>query len=182
MSDVMEVYRKRKEFEIKHPILSVIKDLQYMPFRFWIKIEMFFRDIRSFFNRGRRGWDKTDVWNFNTYISKIISESLRYLKNNSLGYIDYKFGQSPSKNLKRCDNILDEIIWSFDMYYKCSNSLEYSFNMPWKKSGFTTKEEHYLWVTDYEKEFNLHVLTDLEEKRMRAGMKLFLKYFDSLWD
>ncbi len=42
--------------------------------------------IRSFIERGRRGWSVQDTWNLDGYIARVMAESLAYLRVHAHGY------------------------------------------------------------------------------------------------
>lgn len=42
--------------------------------------------IRTFIERGRRGWSVRDAWSLDTYLARVMAESIRHLRLNSHGY------------------------------------------------------------------------------------------------
>ncbi len=45
-----------------------------------------FNSIKYFYQRGRRGWADCDVWNLDTYLVRVVSESLVALGDTTHGY------------------------------------------------------------------------------------------------
>jgi len=59
----------------------------------WYKIREFFyeikyipRKIKWFIQRGKRGYADCDLWNFDTYLEKVLSKGLRDFAKNASGY------------------------------------------------------------------------------------------------
>jgi len=66
-----------KEWEKKHPILTKFKRIWWW-LRYGIrnKIENIPLRIRTFIQRGKRGWANSDSWSFDWYLAKVISEGV----------------------------------------------------------------------------------------------------------
>lgn len=48
------------------------------------------RKIKTFFQRGRKGWAEEDTWNFDGYLSSVIMNGLKHLKS-------YYSGEQPTQ-------------------------------------------------------------------------------------
>jgi len=70
------------------------------------KVKDFFREIRWFIQRGKRGYADCDVWDFNSYLSRVIAAGVRELKNGT----GYPVGLSPRK----WNNVLEKIAIGFE--------------------------------------------------------------------
>lgn len=54
--------------------------------KFFYRIKNFPRKVKWFIQRGKRGYADCDLWNFDTYLEKIISKGLRELSRTTHGY------------------------------------------------------------------------------------------------
>ena len=71
-----------------------------------IRIYRLYRKIKSFIQRGRRGWAEEDTWDFDYYLSNIIAEGTKYL-------LVHQHGHPKDLTEKKWREILKEIIWTF---------------------------------------------------------------------
>ncbi len=168
--------KERKQqalWDLNHPFLAWVKSLRYLPFRFWHSCEVACLEFKSYWVRGAKGWSKMDSWWLSGYLAGIITESVKHLKENMHGYISYNNDMSDDENEARSKWVLDEIIWSFDMYHKCSLGADWDFYCEQLDPKF---------VEEHSKEFDVRFMTKEENKRMREGMKLFIEHYDSLYD
>lgn len=123
--------------------------------------------IKSFFQRGKRGWADCDTWDFDSYLADVISKGVEHLRINSTGH-------SNGLTEKEWDNILKEIIWTFETYKKIRRTeLIYipSEQFTWKKYN--------QWKS---RAFRWKVMKKSEVLRFEKGFDLFKKYFFDLWD
>lgn len=72
-----------KENLYKRTLLGEIR--YYCFYIWWNWLEMRPLKIKSFIQRGFRGWADEDTWDFDIYLAKIISEGLTHLKENNQG-------------------------------------------------------------------------------------------------
>ena len=113
----------------------------YYLLRPWEFFKDTYREIRSFLQRGYRGYADNDIWGLDEYLSRVISETTEYLAKNTSSYPDgMTFG-----NWKKILRQISKDIQVKD-YYK------------------TEKEQLQSYA-----------------KRQEA-LKLFVKYFNYLWD
>ena len=91
------------------------EDIGLYMYRFKETILNFFENIRWFIERGRHGFASCDVWNFDSYLTKIIIGGLRELK---------KYGQTfpPSITDEKWNGILDQMIAGFTAYRILENN------------------------------------------------------------
>lgn len=94
----------------------------------WNWLEERPRKIKSFFQRGWRGWADEDTWNFDMYLAQIISEGIKhhkkyqtgipseYLKDINVGYKHEKIA------LREYYKKLNTIIEGFETYIKMCNN------------------------------------------------------------
>ena len=71
-----ELERKRK----KHPVYYFFHDLFWRVYHYIDDLPL---RIRTFIQRGNRGWANSDVWGLDYYLSKVISGGVYHLKKNS---------------------------------------------------------------------------------------------------
>ena len=120
------------------------------------------KEIKWFIQRGKRGYADCDIWDFDSYLCRIIVPALRQLKEDSFG--------CPSEMYdKKAKN---------DECHRWSEALEEM------AQGFEANEELHkprFFLKDGEKKLDLEQIKQLNEK-MQRGLGLFVKYFGSLWD
>jgi hypothetical protein len=77
---------------------------------FWYRIADAKRNFISFFQRGKNGYAKPDLWSFDVYLSKVIGKGVQELANNSHGH------PSELKTLKEWTTILNKMSRGFLNY------------------------------------------------------------------
>jgi len=83
---VFKEWEEERKWEKKHPILTKFKRIWWW-LRYGIrnKIEEIPLRVRTFIQRGKRGWANSDTWGFDYYLTKVISEGVHHLKENIHG-------------------------------------------------------------------------------------------------
>lgn len=66
-----------------------------------------YRKCKRGLQRAYRGWADEDTWNLDRYLASVIKESVTYLKS-------YKYGYPTDLTEKEWDEILSDIIYTFD--------------------------------------------------------------------
>lgn len=140
------------EYNIYYPIYRLIG-----------RIEQFFRwDIKTFIQRGKRGWGDRDTWSFDWYLSDVISQGVRHLEKHHYGH--------------PCD--LSDENWK-----KILNKIATTFETSGKIADMD------IILTTNKKQYNKlisagckGVYTPEQTKEYYKGFDLFKKYFLSLWD
>lgn len=131
--------------------------------------------IKSFFQRGIRGWADSDTWGLDFYLSKIIYEGLVYLKKHKQGFpitISPTVVNDPNKDIdydlneKNWNLIMDKVIYAFKLSNDIGNG----------------DREFYLPKLDNKNKRKLKYLTIDEDRKMKKGFKLFIEYYHSFWD
>jgi hypothetical protein len=134
--------------------------------------------IPNIIQRAYRGWGDADTWDFDGYLSKIISEGCKHLKLYKHGipgdiYDKYRNDVLLDQNeaeflaIKEWNEILDKIILAFDLI---------------KQIQYDGKREFYLPDLPEALKNKYNCLSKEEDDAMNEGMHLFIKYFFSLWD
>lgn len=127
-----------------------------------------FREIKYFWQRGRRGWADKDCWSFDSYIAGMISGGIRTLKKSHHGCPSEIFDESRKNNeCWRWEEILEEIAQGFDA---CQKILDMDY-------FFTEENEDGMYEHKIDKE-RMEQLT----KKYNRGMELFSEHFMNLWD
>lgn len=168
-----------KRYEIRwwleHGIKNKIRDLKYIPY-----------NIKCFWYRGRRGWSTRDVWGLDSYLAEVISNSVKNLRDNLIsypiieGYYDYEtMSDKPGIDASKAwEDILDEIIWTFDTARKIADTWTYLGTKNWNEKNYNTSKE----ISDRFSEIDSHTMTYDECVRYEKGWKLFQEYFHGLWN
>ena len=195
---VEEWEAKRQEWKQMHPFQHWFKQTIYYPiYRIPSKIEDFFLNIKWFIQRGKRGYADCDIWQFDTYLAKIIFEGTRiikdikhgvpmlYFKSSDRGYKDGNFSEKVMEIAdKRYDYVLDEIAWTMAQYHRCqydgnlmipNDGKYYNQKMLKKMLKFcdTMNKKH---NTEYT------VISQKDYKRYLNGWYLLTHYFPTLND
>lgn len=118
--------------------------------------------IKRIIQRNTRGYASDDVGDFDKYLSYIIFNGVKELKE-CIGH------PTCLKNKKEWDDILDTISFAFEMKYK---------NIIGDTEYIHTDDED---LKEFYNKYDIHIITKEEDKRIKKGMKLFIKYFDALW-
>lgn len=167
MLDEMEAKRK------KHPIKDFFHTIQCkLESYLYDKPMDFFREIKWFIQRGRRGFADCDAWTLDNYLSKVIYKSILHLKENQNGYIDENLSK------KEYDEILDKIIYAFHTAELISNGTYFYL------STYENKLHDYIYHKEKFKELKIDIVVMSWDdcKRYETGWDLFKKYYFSLWD
>jgi len=86
------------------------------------KIKEFFREIKYFFQRGKRGYSDRDLWDIGEYLSTIVPPMMRDLKDNGSGY-PVKIGSR-----KKWEEILEDIAKGFEAQLKLKVNYSKRYN------------------------------------------------------
>ncbi|MHA1789187.1 MAG: hypothetical protein ACTSXT_08165 [Candidatus Helarchaeota archaeon] len=117
----------------------------------------FFKNMKWFIQRGKRGWADCDVLDFDYYLSKIISEGINKLKIDGYSLVD--------------EEELDVIIYAFQI----SQRIAFCDVIYVTERNRKKVEEMYKNVSF------VKVLSKGECEKVRKGWNLFRKYFHNLW-
>lgn len=172
MEKVFKKWKNEKKWEKKHPILTKFKRIWWW-LRYGIKnkIENTPLRIKTFIQRGKRGWANSDTWGFDYYLAKVISEGVHHLKENT---------HSMPNNLTEGQwiDILNKITYTFELAYRISSDELYLI----KNKKQRDKWEKILEISNKEFGNNDRCMTNKEIREYEEGWKLFRHYFYNLWD
>ena len=137
-------------------------ELYYCLYRILLKIREIPIKVKWFLQRGRRGFAECDVWNLQNYLSNLIASSVRELKEIQSGIPDEIWikGKTEKRATSEWDTILERIIISFESLRDIDKISDMEM--------FDAKESAKIYKQ--------------VEKDAQVGLKLFIKYFNSLWD
>ncbi len=172
---------KTVEEIFKEPKSRIHKIYLYFYRLFWRIVRLpgdIRRNIRDFIQRGRRGWADSDTWSFEHYLSKIIVEGVKYLKEINHTLPTWEEGKTELECKNEWDIILNTIINTFQVAKEVSEG--YSYYLPLK---YLTEKEYKRLVKLFEdSKRRIKVLNRKETEEFEKGFDLFKEHFFSLED
>ena len=169
-----ELDKKRKA----HPIYYFFHDLYYRVKRFIDDIPL---NIRSFIQRGKRGYSDRDTWNFHYFLSDIIYKGVEDLKKQGYTLPTWKEGKSDLQAENEWDCILNAIIHTFRTAKEISNGdLLYTSSKEFDYKKYEEMKRGYEKDKDFPKGFRPMNLEEAEE--FEKGFRLFAEWFFALDD
>lgn len=189
--------RLSDEWEERHPILASCQNFYYeLKRKFEIPGDTY-RNIKWFIQRGRRGYSDNDIWGFDYYLSEIICNGMKELKNQVHGvpgelaekFRDKNDPDSIDDAMEEWKRILGEISWTFETSSKIQNNdLIPVFDERKRKSA----ERHVKAMNTPQKEedklfkdlpdIHYEIMSKEDTKRYNNGWKLFQQYYYGFWD
>lgn len=137
------------------------------------------RQIRTFVQRGRRGVGESDIWNLHGYISKVMVEGIKWIKENGMGIPTWDGKKTEKEAVREWKEILDTLIWTFEIAQKISDGdVHYLRKARDRKTWEKLCERLCKKYPDYEN----RVMTREEIVKYDRGWKLFKEYYFALWD
>jgi len=154
-----EIETKRKA----HPIYYFFHDIYWRVYHY---IEMIPLRVKSFFQRGFRGYANSDTWDFAWYLSEVISKGVKNLKKN--GHHDIEDIDKIIKTFETAKGIAEG-----DIIYIPSGEFEWAKYKRWKRS-----------IKQINKKYKVKnkVTTKRESIEFEKGFDIFKKEFFRLWD
>lgn len=116
------------------------------------------RDLCWFFQRGKRGWAESDVWEMDHYLAGVIAGMAKELREKGMGYPCFHYKGRPCSCKARWESALFRI--------------EYAFRYFLYVDGHGREEGYERWL---EMEKNSH-------EAIRKALILMAKYWGNLWD
>jgi len=171
-----ELFKDIHEDEKKHPIYYMIYGWYWRVYYIITGIPL---QIRTFFQRGKKGIAESDIWNLHDYLSKVTIEGLKYIKEYGIGVPTWEEGMKEGEATKKWHEILDTLIWTFEIAQKISDgNVYYLRNVKDRKSWREVCKK----LNKKHPEYENRVMTDKEIRKYDKGWRLFKKYYYSLWD
>lgn len=135
-------------------------------------------NIKTFIQRGRRGWADSDAWSFEYYLSKVIAEGIKYLKKVNYTLPTWKEGKTELECINEWDCILNTIVNTFQVAKEISEGTVYYIS----SERFTEKEYKRLAKALQKSKHHMKVLNRKEVKEFEKGFDLFKEHFFNLQD
>ena len=173
--------KEKKEFLRKNPIGYFLKYNVYYPLcRYYHELSMIPKEIKWFIQRGRRGWSDCDVWGFATYNARVCKEAITWLRKNSHTLCPNSFlkkGKSDKEVSREWNEVLDKMIKTFTF-------LSDEYTEQYYPSKENPKEHIFQKLHDENPELYkyTYLMTKEDDLAQKEGFKLFMKYYQSLWD
>ena len=145
---------------------TLLDEIRYYGFYIWWNwLSLRPLKIKSFFQRGFRGWADEDTWDFDLYLAEVISKGLRHLKKYHHGCpIDIYEKYKSRKNLTQHQK--DKL-----------TTKEWKIKMDIMIRGFEIIPQLYEI-----KILRNKILKEGYEYEFDRGFDMFKKYFFNLWD
>lgn len=89
---------------------------------FWNRVSVIPLNVKSFIQRGNRGWADSDTWDFDYYLSKVIAEGIQHLIEINNPYYDKRL------------NDLKEIVKAMQLAIKINKENIYCSKEEWNKA------------------------------------------------
>ncbi len=162
------LFQKMRTNRKNHPVYYYFHDIYYRVYHFVDDIPL---NIKSFLQRGKKGWSSRDTWGFSSYIANTIAEGVHHLKT-------FQHGHPADLTEGQWTDILNKIIDTFEMAKRISDGTLYLIEDKTKRKKWSKM------LDGINKKYNSldRCMTDNEFKRYDEGWKLFQQYFFSLWD
>lgn len=112
---------------------------------FWNYVSCIPLKIKSFFQRGIRGWADEDTWGFDDYLTDIIIEGMTHLRKYAHGHPVVK----GVKSNRQWKSILTKIVKGFKAYKKACNYTKTNTKKKFDKEMKKFKEGMKLFVKYY---------------------------------
>lgn len=108
--------------------------------------------IKEFIERGRKGYTRRDLWNFDEWLSKLIANGLRELRKNCHGY------PNDIDNWEDWMKVLDEMIECFEEQNRRIDNIDKDF-----LNTFNKRAEN-------------------KKAKLHRGLELLERYYFDFWD
>ena len=135
--------------------------------RWWLhNIKQFFKNIKYAWQRATRGFSDPDCWEFDSYLSRIISSGLKTLDKNRHGFPTELYSQLGEEDGdKEWSKILSEISAKMEKYERLKSSEYPPDNLP--------PEAIREWYENNQKE---------AENAWNGAIDLLKKWHNDMWD
>jgi len=167
---VSEGWEEEKKWEKKHPVLTKFKRIWWW-IRYGIKnkIEEIPLRIRTFIQRGKRGWADSDSWSFDHYLANIIAGGV----GNLIKYGHHEVHDSEAfKKIKKTFETAKKISEG-DLIYIPSKDFKWADYKRWKRTTKKINKKH---------KCKDKVMTKRESIAFEKGFDIFKDQYFRLWD
>jgi len=168
IDNVDKMFEEFEEERREHPVYYFFHAIYWRTYHFADSIPL---RIRTFIQRGKRGWANSDTWGFDYYLSKVISEGVYNLK-------EHIHGMPNNLTEGQWIDILNKIIYTFELAHRMTKDELYLIeNKKQRKKWQKTLDE----INKKHKSRD-RCMTSKEIREYEEGWKLFKEYFFNLWD
>lgn len=138
--------------------------LMFNRLRYFIRdIPWKLKQVKFFYQRGRRGWADCDVWGMDYYLARVIPGMLKDLRKNHNGY------PATLETDNEWVAIINKIIAGFEAHIRLTEMEN------WAIDSVT-----HLWTEEEKVKFR--DLDSKDEATYKEGMALLTEWFGALWD
>ena len=138
------------------------------------------RWVKYFFQRGSRGWADCDWWEMHSYLCEIIIPMLKKLKENKHG-VPCELDENFDEAVKKWNVNIDAMITAFEAADRILNDDYYKEE--WSKAIGDRDLEDVLSDEDMRKLVEkTYKMAKADEKVFHKNVKVFTRWFFSLWD
>ena len=162
--NVEYLFKELKEERKKRPVYYFFHDIYYRIYHYIDGIPL---KIKTFIQRGRKGWANSDTWGFDYYLSEVIAEGVKHLK--KIGHHDIKE--------------INKIIYTFETAKKiCEGELIYQ--LPSEDFSWAKYKRMKRTCANIRKKYKIKYrpMTKRESIKFEKGFDVFKKEFFRLWD
>jgi len=145
--------------------------IRWFNWYFWNYVSSIPLEVKSFIQRGIRGWSDSDTWNFDYYLAKVISEGVEHLRDNGISAYDKKSLIAMKEIIKTFETA--KKIMDGDILYISSNKFT------WKEYK---KYYRYYEKLNKNNRYFSKPMTLRESKRFEKGFDYLRDYYFHLWD
>lgn len=140
-------------------------------FRHWFSPRTYYRPFLYAYQRAVRGWADRDTWSVDSWLCGVLPPAIEHLREHTHGY---PCGLTEEK----WDSILSEIAEGFRAAERSKDTPEeFVIILPRtpQSVNYGVPERVYNWD-------KIKAYQESELAKFHKGMKLFVKYFQNLWD
>ena len=166
--EVIADFKKIDEDRRKHPVKWFFHDLYYSIIRFCERTP---REIKTFIQRGKRGYGDSDIWSLGYYLAGMIENSVKHLKK-------YENSSPCGMTEGQWIDTLNAISYTFYLAKRCADGDLFFIRDKKQREKFDKTLEN----INKEHDRNDRCMTLKEIRDYDLGWKLFKTYFFSLWD
>ena len=156
-------------------------EIKYWFHQKWSNISYPFRKVYWFFLRGKNGWVPNDTWDLDSYLARVISESLKHLAETSNGWPcsnEFPTFESWKEYLLKLSKAFEDSVyyddWTYNQYVQMYH--DEGLNPP---DSFEKINADSLGHEAWDK---YHKLCQIEQDRIRDEMKKVFDNWRALWD
>lgn len=158
-----------------------MKNIYYAIKRFFDRISDIPRELKWFYQRGKKGYSDRDCWSFDNYLAEVIAGGLKELAKHSHGCPDDFYKEYADEDgCQKWIDFLNKVANGFEEYNKDSlDELYKDRKLIMEKGPFRFKFEPEVTEKDWEE---FAIKEKEKAKRFEENFQLFIKYFGAYWD